>query len=685
MTFGPLFGRIVPAAFMAAGAALLAWRGRARSRAIAWGALGVLALVYALALNLQPNNFPHSNFDHYYLGAKYPAPYTDTYRLIRAGEGEPQLAMRDLERPDHLVRETPAEQRAYLIDLLRRSGVEFDPLAPLDSLLGRARASGVIEAEARRILAADLPAGRIPAYRRDVRAALAAGQGPHITLDYGYNGSPFYGLLRRLDPTLHLPFGRGVAALGLVGQLAGLALVALLIRLALGLTGLETLAVMVLMLAGADFATFVMPGLVFTVVWAPLLVAAWALARRQFALAGTAIACAGLVKLFPFALLAVAAVPLARSLLTRNADGRRSAVTLLGTCVAATAALGALSLTSGRTWIEFAHKLHTEFQSSFEMINSVSVAAALATLGVPHGSPLYTLVALVALVPLAALYWKPAADHGASVAARALVFTAGLAWVVKSWLNYYAVLPLALLPWLARRQRTPAAAIALGMGLAFLLPDFDDPALMRDPMLHVAKLVPYLAAPAWLVWLELRPARWSPRAVRLAAVTVVVLGVATAVEAWRGHAIADETANADAALANGDAAAALVHYDRLLHLSPGDARAERRRAVALATMGRIDDAVTGFAHVVAGNPKDAAARDDYGRALLLADRPGEAAAQLEQARALTPDDVQILYELARVSASQGDTTRARGLLARARELAPDEPAITTALAGLGAR
>src|SRR5882672_4922488 len=119
MTLAWIADRAAIALLMLVAATLLALRLPASRTRIAWIALIAAGLAYDLALNLQPINFPQSNFDHYYVGAKYPVPYAETYRLIHAGQGRPQIGMRDLERPAELVRSTPSEQRAYYIDLMR--------------------------------------------------------------------------------------------------------------------------------------------------------------------------------------------------------------------------------------------------------------------------------------------------------------------------------------------------------------------------------------------------------------------------------------------------------------------------------------------------------------------------------------------------------------------------------------
>ena len=680
--------RAASAIFMLAAAVLLAWRTTARRARVAWTMLIALGLSYDVALNLQPVNFPHSNFDHYYLGAKYPGPYFDLYRLILAGQGRPQIGMRDLGHPADLVRATTYGQRAYYIDLLRGAHAVFDPLAPLDSLAARALDSGAVEAESQRILSSRLPAGRIGDYRRDARDMLAIGQGPRVTLDYGYNGSPFYGLVRQVDPTLHLPFGRLPAAAALAWQLLGIALIAWLAGPALGLTAAERLAVAALLLISAEFANFAMPGLVFTELWVPVLLAMWALRRGRRALTGAAIAFAGLIKLFPFALLLAAGVPLAWAWTTgakepQASGARRRAIVMLATCAAATLVLGALALASGRTWADFLHKIVVEFQSRSNMINSVSLAAALATLGVPDRSPLYIAYTLSALVPLIAMFWRredaDSADNSNSLTRRCLVLIAAMGWLTKSWLNYYAVAPFVLLPFVARRHRIAAGAIVAGMAGSYLLPAFDDPLLLQSPALHLLKLVPYVATPAWLVWLELRDTQWPRRWVRGAGIVALLLVVATGEEIWRGHEIQRWATSGEEALRRSDAAAALMSFDRLLKLSPRDGGAEHKRAIALAMSGRMDEALPAFARSTAIEPRDAAAHDDYGRALLMRGRLGEAADQLEIARSLTPADVQVLFVLARAREAQGRRAEAIALLARARELAPEEPAFRGAL------
>jgi Glycosyltransferase family 87/Tetratricopeptide repeat len=675
-----LADRAASTVFMLVAAGLLAWPRDGRGIRVAWITLLAVGLAYDLALDLNPVNFPHANFTHYYLGAKYSAPYRDTYRLFQAGLGRPQIGMRDLDRPQDLVRASRYAQRAYYIDLLRGAQVPFDPLASLDTLAARARDAGVIEAEARRILEASLPTTRIESFRHDIRTAAATGQGPRLTLDYGYNGSPFYGLLRQVDPTLQVPFGRGPALAGLAWQLLGVALIVLLAGAAVGLTMTEQLAAAALILVSQEFANYVLPGLAFTELWVPVLVAVWALRRDRPVIAGIAIAIGGLLKLFPFALLAAAVVPLVRSYAARGPSSAEEKATrlrsllLLVTCAIATVALALLAPLSGRTWLDFIHKITAEFHSGINMINSVSATALLATLGVPTGSPINHVFSLLALAPLIAMFWIRPQD-GETVARRGLVLFACFGWLMASWLNYYVVLPLVLVPWLARRSRVAAVLWTAFMAASYGLPAFADPALMRDPWVHALKILPYLGLPATLVALELRGARVGARVSRAAFALAVVLVVGTGVEIWRGSAVRRLTADGAAALGVGNAGLALASYDRLVRLAPGDAVAQRKRAIALASAGRMDEALAAFARAASLAPDDAAAHDDYGRALLMCGRTDDAARELDRARTLEPTDVQVLFQLAHARFEQGRRAEAVELLQRARELAPEEPAI----------
>jgi hypothetical protein len=129
----------------------------------------------------------------------------------------------------------------------------------------------VVREEAERILREHLPPGEIEDFRRDVRLALLEenaerkieGEGRDITWDYGFNGSPFYALVRQVDPTLHRPFGRGTARLNLVWQMTAALLLCWITGLALGVGFTERTAMAALLFASWDFVGWALPGLIF--------------------------------------------------------------------------------------------------------------------------------------------------------------------------------------------------------------------------------------------------------------------------------------------------------------------------------------------------------------------------------------------------------------------------------------
>jgi Tfp pilus assembly protein PilF len=689
--------RAICAGLMASGGLLLALRLRPSLARVAWLILLAAGLANALALSLAAGNLVNNNVAHYYLGAKHSFPYSACYKLINAAVERPQVAMRDLERPPAMRREDPREQRAYYIDLMREFGVEVNPLVPLPELRRRAKEAGVVQREAERILSDYLPAEQVEGFRLDVRRALwdeeaernIREQGRDITWDYGYNGSPLYSLVRHLDPTLYRPFGRGTAWLNLAWQTVAALLLVWILGMALDEDMNGRLAMAALLFASWDFVAWSLPGLIFAGLWLPVALALLAMRLRWGGLAGVAIAWAGLIKLFPLVLALPAAARLARRILRRRPGGEsheasRFCLRLLVSCALAVPLLGLVSMLSGRSWWEFLHKIVVQFQSKGYIINSVSLSQGLLTLG-RYGSEslLPGILSLVALATVTVMFLR-SGDEGFmdSLPRRSLVLLAATGWLIHTWFNYYAVAPLLLLPLVARRHRLGAAVAAVGMAVAFLLPEFDDPRLIlpAHPVVHGLKVAPYVLIPAWLVALEFWGMRRLGKAWRTAVVAVAVLCTAAVVgEAWRLRAIRRLDDAAGAYLDSGDAQSALVRYRRLVMIAPHNAMAHMNEAIALANLGRSREAAAGFARARTLAPESLQARQNYGRWLLGAGKLEEAAAEMESARSLAPHHDGILSDLARIRLRQGRLPEARALLTRAQELHPGNRAVVDLL------
>ncbi len=684
--------RAVCAALMAAGGALLALRPRPRLARLAWLALLVLGLANALAISLMPRNLVNINVVHYYLGAKYSFPYSSLYQLINASLERPQVGMRDLDHPPAVVREDPRAQRAYYIGLLRDRGGDFDPLAPLAELRRRADESGALRDEAERILRENLRADQIDEFRGDVHRALIIeraeenirAEGRNITWDYGFNGSPLYALVRRIDPTLHRPFGRETAWLNLGWQILAALVMAWATGLALGLDTNGRLAISALLFASWDFVGWALPGLIFAGMWLPVAMALLAMRRRHAPAAGVAIAWAGLIKLFPFILALPAGCRLLRTAWVRKrrpgeSPAARWSCRLLVWCGLGVVVLASLALLSGRSWLEFSEKIFAQFQTKGYLLNSVSLSQLLMIAGI-YSSPLLVLLPAAALFFLALLFLQRSdTDFATALPRRALLLLAATGWLVQTWFSYYAIVQLMLLPLLARRHRLAAAGMAGATAIAFLLPEYDDPLLLATPMLHALKIAPYVLVPAWLVALEFKEMALSPRARRVLIAAVVLLLAATGGEAIRKRAVRHEDETAGEYLDRGDAANALEHYQRMLTIAPREPMGHMNRAIAFMKLGRDMEAGTGFARAVALAPEIPEARRNYGRWLLQAGRLDEAEAQFTAGLALRPYDETLLFDLARVRLEQDRVADARALLFQARELNPRNQRVTALL------
>ncbi len=661
-------------------AAVLALRLRTHVARAVWLCLLVVGIANALVLNVQPYNLIHGNLVHYFLGAKYPFPYQNLYKMVNAALEKPQIGMRDLGQPDSWVREHATEQRAYFIDMMRDEGVEFDPLASLADLSDRARQTGTLQREARRILNENLPASQIDDFKRDVRLAAAGMYGRELTRDAGFNGSPFYALVRHMDPTLYGSIGPATAYLNLAWQIVAVLVLTWVVGITLGLDVTRRLAMAALVFASWDFVSFAFPGLVFAGLYLPVAIALYAMQRLATAQAGVAIAWAGLIKLFPFILLLPAAVRLVRAglrrLQSKKTDGlSRQWFQLIAWCVAGTGVLALAATFSGRSWLDFFYKIIAQFSSKGIAGNNVSLSRGLSSLGI-DGFLLPAILSVASLATLAVMFYR-SKDDGfvTALPRRSLVLFAAIGWMAHNWLNYYSVAMLLLLPLLARRHRVGAPAVAIAMAFAFTLPEFSDPQTLAIPALLRLKLAPYILVPAWLVYLEFRETGLSRRARRIALAACAVCLLIIAGEAWRMHTIRKLGGAAHAYFSRGDAKNAIDHYQRLLRLSPRNAAAYNGRAVAYFIQGDRVNAQSDFERAVRLNPEDSKVRQNHARFLLKTGSIREATHEYETAHRLMPYDESILIEFARARFGQGQKAEAISLLTRALELQPENKGI----------
>jgi tetratricopeptide (TPR) repeat protein len=665
--------------------ALLLSRSSGRATRIAWSFLLAAGIAYGVTLSLLPQNLVNINVAHHYLGAKYSIPYDRFYEVVHAALERPQLAMRDLRHPPAMLRDDPREQRAYLIDLLRAERQDFDAEAPFEALLNQAIGSGAIAREATSILAAALPAKEIPALRRDVHLIFSEHSaeanilhlGKSVAADYGYNGSPFYGFVRRLDPTLHLPFSPATARLNLVVQIAALLGIAWLAGEALDLVVEQRIATAALLFASWDLLGWALPGLILAGVWLPVALALVATRHHRSVETGASIAWAGLIKVFPFYLLLPFVIG---SFRTRRAG--RADRTAVASCAATASLLAFLALVDGHSWQSFFRKVLVQFQSETYLANGVGSQSWLLALGI-HDSPVRPLLRVVAFVASGAMFFvRPSDGDRDPLPRKMLVLLAATGLIVQTWFNYYAVAPLLLLPWLARRHRWLTSAGAASFAIAFLLPEFEDQTLSSRPLLNLLKLTPYVLLPVLLIGLELRPffTTRSRRAI-LGAATSLLLGLVFA-DSWRFREIQNLDTEIQLDLDRGQKALAVEKSARLVSLDPRNPRAHMNRGITLALADHREEAGHAFRRAIDLAPSDPVVHRNFG-AWLMADGQHEAAARaFKMALASRPFDDGLLVLLARTETAQGRSDEAEYLLRRALELSPQNERTRADLARL---
>lgn len=140
-------------------------------------------------------------------------------------------------------------------------------------------------------------------------------------------------------------------------------------------------------------------------------------------------------------------------------------------------------------------------------------------------------------------------------------------------------------------------------------------------------------------------------------------------EAQRAHALGEPAAAVLLAELEGGALG-LEALQALATQRPNDGELQRRLAVALAGQGRLDDALDGFRRAAALDPLDWRARQGMAAALFQAGRADEGVAPAEEALALAPGEVDVVYTRGILAEALGDA-QALLLAERALALEPD--------------
>lgn len=694
-----LIARILCGALTLAAAAAV-WRPpRAPARRwLVWIALAALGLA-AIAIPLQ-KRLTHSNLAHYYLGAKYRMSYFDFYRIAAAGLGKPQVGQRDLRQPDRMVRSDPRAQRLYYVEMLQRNGSEAAPDDTLDSLRAKCETRGLIAREASEILRSVFDAPTAEAFRVDLAAMQLD------TDDNGFNGSPLYVLFRKLDPSIHRPFDPLVGLSNIALQLLAMALLVTAAGIAFRWPRETRLMVAAIFLASWDFSGWALNGLSFAGWVVPFALLLIAYHRRHAALAGAAIACAGLMKLFPFILLLPPAVFAARSILRRygqpnpagneTRDTVRAPVTILLAAAAATFALAAAAIPTGWSWCEFLQKIGGQFTRSTFIANTVGLSQLLLGQGIHRTVALIAPQLTIGLALLAVLFRRPLETMWDDLPRLSVLLIACMGWLTGNWFNYYAIVSLLMIPFVASRNRPAAAGILALFGVGFLLPDYHQCYLTGRAPLAALKAAPYMILPLYALALEIgdvrrtaggldsRIASWINRhenklyAAGTLASIVLICG-----ELYRVHTGRAESHVGRFVLEQRGAGVALPHFERAARLLPEDTQARMNYAVVLEKSGREADAAAVYEEIAALDPGHAAALSSLGRIRLREGRLDESVRLLGLAAELAPHDEIARINLAAALIASGRPEAARPHLLAALAVKPDFDEAARLLAEIG--
>lgn len=297
------------------------------------------------------------------------------------------------------------------------------------------------------------------------------------------------------------------------------------------------------------------------------------------------------------------------------------------------------------------------------------------------------------------------------VAGRAVVFyLSALAWPAKlcfvyprwqlnpadprQWLYPAAVLAALLLAAALRRRITAGPLVALLCFLVALFPalGFIDVYPMRysfvaDHFQYLAALAPFALVAAAAD----RLARRWPRAALHTLVPVATLAALASVT-WRQHAAYENLEalwthtlrrNPAAWIAHNNLAgllafqknhaAALEHYDAARALYPDSPDILRNRAITLANLGRVRDALADFESATRLQPNNPELRHAVGVALLELNRLDDARRELRAALTLRPEFPAAHVALGRLELRVGRAAAAREHLDAARTATPDDP------------
>jgi tetratricopeptide (TPR) repeat protein len=509
--------------------------------------------------------------------------------------------------------------------------------------------------------------------------------------DFGFNGSPLYTLIRRIDPSLYRLFGPRVCLVNLAWQWAALFLMAFLAGRILQWTREDTLLFVALVLASWDYTGWALNGLIAAGWMLPAMLALWGFHRRNPALAGFGIAWAGLIKLFPFVLILPPAVLVARQVLSRHTTpASKEALKTLAACAVFTAALAAISSLTGLSWTEFFQKILIQFQDSSYLNNSAGISSVLLALGLKKSLSIMLPQATVFFALLWILWMRREEDLRARLPSVSLLLLASMPWLTQTWLNYYAIVGLFLLPGLLRTDRRTGILLLALFALSAFLPEYGFAYGYLFAFMPIVKVLGYLILPLVAIAMEIRDIKQAPNSSRCDDTLsqwlfdrghlVLFAGAALSVLSLCAEIYIVNTAGSNLVAGRDLYRKGLVSesrqfFEQAVKHAPRNAAARIELAQAMADMQDVEGALAQYRKAVELNPSFAPARSRLGVLLVRMGKKEEALAQFQEAARLTPYDETIQLNCGSALLSIGRKNEAAEHFRTALDANPDfEPA-----------
>jgi len=453
---------------------------------------------------------PPSNFSHYYLGAKYRIDYLDFYEVILAGSGKPLLDYRDLKGSPAfgLANYTPRQKRKYFLWLLDKFNVPHDSRAGPLKLMRLCGQNDLFRKHGQLLLS---EAGYSPERQKqlgeDVRLA-------NINVrDCGFNGSPFYVLLRQLDPSLHLPLSVNSFRFSALLELVLIALSGILLAKVFRLGATGFLLFFIIVLSSWDFFNWNLPGLPAMAWFFPIAVALFFLSRERYIGAGLACSVSVLLKIFPGLLLLPAMVSLAVRK-ARKAPLLRDGREIIFIATAATGVLALAVVAQTQTdWIEWIGKIRGQFASgAFFAPNDICFYKTWhhASLDFPGSQQLGTGAVWAARALLVAflLYLVSRNHDGKALALGGTASLAMMPWISYECLQYYSF-PNALILAIFYKERRSFFYLLMPLLLVNqAMIDYPNPVYIREiSSLVWLKTLYYLTVPLFFLFFVVQRSR----------------------------------------------------------------------------------------------------------------------------------------------------------------------------------